>query len=184
MASTGSERLVCARGSSVGRFERKRGTARALDHPRMSRDLPLTHRGGQFSLPASVTLPGRGNRGLGRTSMMVSGLRPAMPVPRTGSMHASGLTLRGMTILSCVAIRVSRRAVEMWWRSYHILQGAGYVGRSERQEKISEPSCVYGGQCRVRKRYEITSLSKESVTRNMCAPLLELPFGLGFRHLG
>jgi len=115
VASTGSERLFCARGSSVGRFERKRGTARALDHPRMSRDLPLTHRGGQFSLPASVTLPGRGNRGLGRTSMMVSGLRPAMPVPRTGSMQASGLTLRGMTILSCVAIRVSRRAVEMWW---------------------------------------------------------------------
>ena len=142
MASTGSERLFCARGSSVGRFERIRGTARALDHPRMSRDLPLTHRGGQFSLPASVTLPGRGNRGLGRTSMMVSGLRPAMPVPRTGSMQASGLTLRGMTILSCVAIRVSRRAVEMWWRSYHILQGAGYVGRSERQEKISKPSCV------------------------------------------
>ena len=139
MASTGSERLVCARGSYVGRFERKRGTARALDHPRMSRDLPLTHRGGQFSLPASVTLPGRGNRDLGRTSMMVSGLRPAMPVPRTGSMHASGLTLRGMTILSCVAIRVSRRAVEMWRRSYRILllQGAGYVGRSERQEKIS-----------------------------------------------
>lgn len=158
MASTGSERLFCARGSSVGRFERIRGTARALDHPRMSRDLPLTHRGGQFSLPASVTLPGCGNRGLGRTSMMVSGLRPAMPVPRTGSMQASGLTLRGMTILSCVAIRVSRRAVEMWWRSYHILQGAGYVGRSERQEKISKPSCMCVMRP-VRKKYEITSLS-------------------------
>jgi hypothetical protein len=37
----------------VGRFERKRGTARALDHPRMSRDLPLTHRG-RAILVASV----------------------------------------------------------------------------------------------------------------------------------
>ena len=159
MASTGSERLVCARGSSVGRFERKRGTARALDHPRMSRDLPLTHRGGQFSLPASVTLPGRGNRGLGRTSMMVSGLRPAMPVPRTGSMHASGLTLRGMTILSCVAIRVSRRAVEMWWAIVSYPPRCWIRRQVGATRKNLEPSSVYGGQCRVRKKYEITNLS-------------------------
>ena len=136
-------------------------------------------------MPASVTLPGCGNRGLGRTSMMVSGLRPAMPVPRTGSMQASGLTLRGMTILSCVAIRVSRRAVEMWRAIVSYPPPPCWIRRQvgAPRKNLGAELCVCDEASEEKIRnYKSQQNEKESVNENMCAPLLELLFGLGFRH--